>query len=49
MARALSVFVHELKATVDDYVIEPKVLAAIANNYFNFSEIVDDFYEEKFA
>ena len=49
MSRAISVFITELKASVDDTVISNKQLIAIANNYFRFSLIVDEFYSEKFS
>lgn len=45
MQRALSVYVSELKSTIDETVINNKQLVAIANNYFRFCITIDDFYE----
>jgi hypothetical protein len=47
--RALSVFVRELRATVDEEDISAKELIAISNNYVQFSEEVEEFYDSKLA
>lgn len=49
MCRAISVFVAELKAAIDETVMANKQLIAITNNYFRFCITVDEFYNEKFT
>jgi hypothetical protein len=49
MNRAISVFIDELKALVDETVLSNKQLMGIANNYFRFCLTIDEFYKEKFS
>ena len=49
MSRAISVFINELKAIIDESIIANKQLIAMANNYFRFSITIDEFYNEKFS
>lgn len=48
MLKTLTVFIDEIRAMIDEEVIPNKQMAGLANNYFRFSDLVNDFYKDKF-
>ena len=47
MLRALTVYINQIKATVDEEVIPDKQMAGLANDYFRFSDLINEFYKDK--
>ena len=48
MLKTLTVYIDEIRAMIDEEVIPNKQMAGLANNYFRFSDLVNDFYKDKF-
>ena len=45
MLRALKVYIQEIRSIVDEEIISDRQLAALANNYFHFSDLIAEFYK----